>query len=122
MAKKPKKDDNEQNATPDFKGAADIIRSTIRNVNDTKAKALGDLSAAWARVQDNCHVNKKAAKAVAAIMGMSDGTRSDYLRSLLGLLNEMKLGISSDLVDLMGGTAALAVPVNEVANETELED
>jgi hypothetical protein len=71
------------------------------------------MSAAWKIVEDECHVNKAAAKDFRKIRNMSDELRDDYLRSLYELMSEDGIGISPDLVDAMGEDDAPAMPVAE---------
>lgn len=111
MARKPKQNDNEKMAEPDFDAAAKLLNSAISNSNDAKQKALGDLSAAWKRIEDNFNVNKKAAKDILKIASMSGGTQQDYWRSFFGMMRAMGLGVASDLVDKMQGIDGLIVPV-----------
>jgi hypothetical protein len=114
MARKPKPNDNEKMAEPDFEAAAKLLKSAISNSNDAKQKALGDLSASWKRIEDSFHVNKKAAKDILKITAMSGGTQQDYLRSFFGMMRAMGLGITSDLVDKMQGIDGLIVPIIEI--------
>lgn len=83
---------------PDFAGAATILRTKVRSTNEKKAKIQGDLSACWKDVEDVCHVNKAAAKLVAKMLGQSEETTDDFLRSLWGLMAEMGIGIREDLL------------------------
>ncbi len=122
MARKPKPNDNEKMAEPDFEAAAKLLKTAISNSNDAKQKALGDLSASWKRIEDNFHVNKKAAKDILKVAAMSAGTAQDYWRSFFGMMRAMGLGVSADLVDKMQGIDGVIVPVLEASDESELED
>lgn len=104
---------------PDFDTAAKIIKGINANA-EKRAKLDGDLSAEWKRVEDVCHVNKKAAKDARAISQMSDETQSDYLRSLFGLMGPLVIGVRRDLVDLAEGVPGLMIPLKD-APESELE-
>lgn len=108
-----KKGDNSQKGAPDFEQAAAILKTAIANADDQKAKALGDLSAAWEKVEENCHVNKKGAKFVRGLMNVSPATASDILRTVIGMSNQMGLGITRDMVDEMEGKEALKIAVIE---------
>ena len=105
---------------PDFDLAAKIIRESIDGTAERRAKMNGDLSASWKRVEDEAHVNKKAAKDARAIERMSDETQSDYLRSLFGLMRPLGIGVRRDLVDLAQGVEGLAIPLKD-APISELE-
>jgi hypothetical protein len=105
---------------PDFQLAAKIIAEAIDSTAERRSKMNGDLSAAWKRVEDEAHVNKKAAKDARAISRMSDETQSDYLRSLFGLMGVLGIGIRRDLVDLAEGAPGLMIPLKN-APVSELE-
>lgn len=105
--------------TPDFEQAAKIIRN-INAGAEKRAKLNGDLSADWKRVEDVCHVNKKAAKDARSISMMSDETQSDYLRSLFGLMTPLGIGIRRDMVDIAQGVPGIMIPLKE-APVSELE-
>lgn len=114
---KPKGDNGPP--APDFDAAALIIKGINAN-SEKRAKLNGDLSAEWKRVEDACHVNKKAAKDARMISQMSDETQSDYLRSLFGLMGPLGIGVRRDLVDLAEGVPGLMIPLKE-APVSELE-
>lgn len=105
---------------PDFDAAAKIVREMIDGTTERRAKMNGDLSAAWKRVEDECHVNKSAAKDARKISRMSDETQSDYLRSLFGLMKPLGIGVRRDLVDLAQGVEGLHIPLKD-APISELE-
>lgn len=105
---------------PDFDAAAKIIRDDLATLTSRSAKLNGDKSASWKRVQDECHVNKAAAKDAAKIAGMSDEMQSEYLRSLFGLMRPLGIGVRRDLVDLAEGVEGLVIPLKD-APESELE-
>jgi hypothetical protein len=114
MARTAKKDDEvELIKTPDFKRAIKVITNDVEPQDERNAKARGEMSAAWKIVEDECHVNKAAAKDFRKIRNMSDELRDDYLRSLYGLMSEDGIGISSDLVDAMGDSDAPSMPVTK---------
>ncbi|WP_334656978.1 hypothetical protein [Sphingomonas panaciterrae] len=105
--------DHTEVAKPDFARAARLLRGDVKPAEEQNAKSRGDLSAAWKTIEDDCHVNKKAAKDAHKLANMSDETRDDYLRSLYGMMQELKIGISRDLVDQMGGAKAPQMPMAE---------
>lgn len=115
MAKAAKDTDVEIVHEPDFETAASIIRSKVKPAEEKNAKSRGDLSAAWKTIEDDCHVNKKAAKDVHKLVGMSDESRDDYLRSFYGLMKQFNLGINEDLVDKAEGNGAPKMPTRKVA-------
>lgn len=105
------KDQAGEAAKPDFAKALRIIAGDIKPAEEKNASARGDLSAAWKTIEDECHCNRQAAKAFAKLRGMSEEKRDDYLRTLYGLMQEGGIGISEDLVDLMGDGEAKEMPV-----------
>jgi hypothetical protein len=64
MARTAKKKDDEVELikTPDFKRAIKVITNDVEPQDERNAKARGEMSAAWKIVEDECHVNKAAAK------------------------------------------------------------
>jgi hypothetical protein len=108
---KAKADEIEEVPQPDFTRAAKILRNDVAPAEEKSAKTRGDLSAAWKVIQDECHVNKKAAKLIHWMRTQSDELKDDFLRSLYGLMKELKLGISADLVDKMGDGEAPEMPI-----------
>lgn len=106
-----KADEIEEIKQPDFAKAARILRNDVSPLEEKGAKQRGDLSAAWKAIQDDCHVNKKAAKLVNWMRTSSGELKDDFLRSLYGLMGELKLGISQDLVDQMGNGEVPDMPV-----------
>jgi hypothetical protein len=115
MAQKAKHESEEvqEIQPPDFDRAMRIITNDIRTAEEKNASSRGDLSAAWKAIEDECHVNKKAAKLFAKLRGMSDESRDDFLRSLYGLMKAGNVGISRDLVDEMEGGDAPDMPTRE---------
>lgn len=94
----------------DFDKAAKIIKNDIATLDNSASKTRGDLSAAWKRVEE-LGLNKKAAKAVRGLQGQSPATVSDYLRTFIGLLNPLGLGIIRDMVDVAEDQTAISVPL-----------
>lgn len=94
----------------DFDGAARILKNEIATLDDKKSKTLGDLSAAWKKIEDK-GLNKRAAKTIKGLMSQSPATVSDYLRTFIGLLNPLGLGILRDMVDAAEGKSSIEVPL-----------
>lgn len=94
--------------------------------NETKPAAApetklnGDKSAGWKRVQDDCHVHKAAAKDALKLANMTPELQSEYLRSFIGLMKPLGIGLRRDLVDLAEGVDGLMSPVED-APASELE-
>lgn len=106
-------DEVEEVQKPDFVRAANILRGDVKPAEEANAKSRGDLSAAWKTIEQDCHVNKKAAKDAYRLLNMSPELRDDYLRSLYGMMQEMNIGISRDLVDQMGDGEVPTMPVSD---------
>lgn len=96
----------------DFDGAAKIMKSDLAKLRDAGAKTRGEQAAAWKRIEE-MNVNKKAAKAVFSLQNQGAATVSDYLRTFIGLLDPLGLGIIRDMVDDAEGKDGIMVPLIE---------
>lgn len=84
---------------PDFEGAISLIRGRIRT-NQSEIRSIAqDQSTLFKRVDKEKGVHAGAAKDFAKIDAMAAEKRTDYLRSLLGLLNYAGYDNFDDLVD-----------------------
>lgn len=113
---RPKKSDGpvvEQILAPDFEKMKRIFLHDISPASEKNAKTRGDLSAAWKAIENDAHVNKRAAKLLHKLYGESEETRDDFLRSLYGGMKVLDIGISRDLVDAMGDDDAPTMPIVE---------
>jgi hypothetical protein len=119
MAQTAKPEDEEviELATPDFERAIRVMENDIHPQNEKNAKSRGELAAGWKVIEDDCHVNKTAAKFYFKLAGMSDEKLDDVLRSLYGLMKSGNMGISADLVDRMGDGESPTMPIVETARE-----
>lgn len=107
-AEKPGEGHNSKNL--DFVGAAKLLRGEIATLDDKAAKTRGDQSAAWKKIEE-MGLNKKATKAVRGLMSQSPATVSDYLRTFVGLLDPLGLGIIKDMVDVAENKTAIEIPL-----------
>lgn len=98
---------------PDFKRAIKILKADLNPLTEESAKVRGDQAAAWKMIEKDCNCNKKALKAVHALMRMAPELRDDYLRSLYGGMQEAGIGISEDMVDRMEGNEAPTMPTTK---------
>jgi hypothetical protein len=115
---KPESDEVTEIVKPDFERAIRVMTNDVHPQQEHNAKSRGELSAAWKVIENDCRVNKGAAKAYFKLTGMSDEKRDDYLRSLYGLMKTGNMGISADLVDRMGQNGeAPEMPIVEPAHE-----
>jgi len=88
---------------PDLKKMKSIFLRDLKPAGEQSAKIRGDQSAAWKAIENDCHCNKRAAKALFKLQGESEELRDDFLRTFLLGLIELNLVPSDDLVDLMDG-------------------
>lgn len=102
---------------PDFEKMKRIFTRDIKPASEKNTKAGGDLSAAWAAVEKECHCNRRAAKLLFRLQSDSEELRDDFLRTLYGGMQALGIRISADLVDKMGEGEAPTMPV-ENADET----
>lgn len=110
---KPKDDEVEELHTPDFKRAVSLYRTDIRPAQAKVGEYAQEQSTAYKEIKKGCHVHPGAAKLAFKLDQMEESKRDDYLRSLYGLMAELKIGISQDLVDQMGDGEAPRMPVAE---------
>lgn len=111
-----KKDDGPQNGgeivKPDFERGIKVITNDLNPLLERSAKVRGDQAAAWKVIENDCHLNKKAAKLFHTLLRMDPELRDDFFRSLSGLLEVSGIGISRDLVDQAeGGKQKPVIPV-----------
>lgn len=88
---------------PDLKKMKSIFLRDLMPAGEKAAKIRGDQSAAWKTIEADCHCNKRAAKQLLKLLGESEETREDYLRTLIPGLKVLNLLPEDDLVDLMDG-------------------
>jgi hypothetical protein len=112
MAKAAKQD---QVIKPDFKLAVKYYREDIRPAQAKVGEFAQEQSTAYKAIKKRAHVNPAAAKMAFKLNEMEDDKRDDFLRSLYGLMQELKIGISADLVDQMADGDAPTMPKIEKA-------
>jgi hypothetical protein len=119
MARPAKQEQDEvtEIVKPDFERAIKVMTNDIHPQNEKNATARGELSAGWKIIEDDCHVNKTAAKFYYKLTGMSEEKKDDVLRSLFGLMRTGNMGLSADLVDRMGDGEAPEMPISETRRE-----
>lgn len=117
----PKAGDNSEKAQPDFDGAAQILLDDVKTRTSQASKANSEKGAALKRIEDDCHVNKDAAKKAFTVSQMSDEMQSDWLRSFVGMMAPLNIAIRRDLVDIAEGDTGVAIPLRD-APESELEE
>lgn len=112
-------DRDQEVQAPDFDKMKRIFTHDIRPATETNSKTRGDLSAAWKVLEDECHLNKRAAKLLYRLSGESEEMRDDFLRTLYGGMKVLGIGISQDLVDRMEGGESPTMPVTAVGGARE---
>lgn len=85
---------------PDFDKIKNLFED-IKTAEEKNATARGDLSGYWKSIEEDCHAHKGAAKTLRRLYGMSEESRTDYLRTLLGGLEAFDMMPKLDLVDQM---------------------
>lgn len=93
---------------PDFDKMKTLFGS-IQAAEEDNAEARGNLSGYWKSIEDDCHANKKAAKWLKQLHGMSEENRTDILRTLLGGLEAFDMLPKLDLVDQMEAFASVGL-------------
>jgi hypothetical protein len=115
MARKAKapKEEVEELHKPDFKAAIKLYKGDILPAQARVGEHAQEMSQAYKDIKKIHHVHPGAAKQAFKLDQMEPSKRDDYLRSLYGLMAELKIGISADLVDQMGDDEAPRMPVAE---------
>lgn len=113
MAKAKSKPISGEIPKPDFKLAVKYYREDIRPAQAKVGEYAQEQSTAYKAIKKTAHVNPGAAKLAFKLNDMEDAKRDDFLRSLYGLMAELKIGISADLVDQMSEDDAPRMPVTE---------
>lgn len=117
--------DNGQTSTvvvkPDLKKMKSIFLRDLMPSGEKAAKIRGDQSAAWKMIEADCHCNKRAAKQLLKLMGESEETRDDFMRTFLPGLAELGLFPAEDLADLMGDAGAPDLGVVKAAKGAPAE-
>jgi hypothetical protein len=90
--------DNEQVATPDFEKAVRIYRQDIKPAVEAAGERAQEASTGYKAIKKDCRVNTRAARFVFSLERESEEKRNDILRSVRGMLDEMDIGITDDLV------------------------
>ena len=102
--------DNSKNI--DWAKAAKIMTGDITNVADKLSKSRGDMSAVKKRLEE-LGVNKRGSNFVQGLLNAGPATASDILRTVVGLCQELEIGITKDMVDDAQGDKAFTIPLIE---------
>jgi hypothetical protein len=117
---KVKTEQVEEIIKPDFSRVVKAYREDIRPAQAKIGELSQEQSTAYKFIKKTCHVEPQAAKLAFKLNEMEDTKRDDFLRSLYGLMGELKIGISADLVDKAAGKPAPEMPVAQAKAPLEL--
>ncbi|EQA97300.1 hypothetical protein [Sphingobium sp. HDIP04] len=98
---------------PDFALAVKLYKEDIRPAQAKVGEFAQEQSTAYKAIKKQAHVHPGAAKLAFKLFDMEDTKRDDYLRSLYGLMQELDIGLTRDLVDAMGDGEADEMPTRE---------
>lgn len=116
MARGRKADDKPINGEipkPDFALAVKFYKDDIRPAQAKVGEFAQEQSTAYKAIKKQAHVHPGAAKLAFKLNEMEDTKRDDFLRSLYGLMQELDIGLTRDLVDAMGEGEADQMPTRE---------
>lgn len=108
MAKAAKKQVDGEIPQPDYELAVKIYRGDILPAENKVGNFSQELSTAYKAIKKNAHIQPAAAKLAFKLDKMEESQRDDFLRSLNGLLKQLKIYMPRDLLD-----AASGAPENE---------
>jgi len=98
---------------PDFALAIKFYQDDIRPAQSKVGEFAQEQSTAYKAIKKQANVHPGAAKLAFKLNEMEDTKRDDFLRSLYGLMAELDIGLSRDLVDAMGDGEAEKMPTKE---------
>ena len=95
---------------PDFAKIKSIYLHDIRPAAEKSAHHRGDVGQAYKSIERDCNGDRAGAKLAFKLYEMTEEARDSFLRTQYGLMRELKIGISQDLVDKMSGDDAPTMP------------
>jgi len=98
---------------PDFALAVKFYKEDIRPAQAKVGEFAQEQSTAYKAIKKQAHVHPGAAKLAFKLFDMEDTKRDDFLRSLYGLMQELDIGLTRDLVDAMGSDEADDMPLKD---------
>lgn len=113
MARKaqPKVEKTEQVHAPDFALAVRLFRNDIKPAQAKVGEYAQEQSTAYKAIKKNAHVDPAAARLAFRLDGMEENKRDDFLRSLRGLLHELKIFMPLDMLDMAAGAQPGESPI-----------
>jgi hypothetical protein len=104
MARGPKPQPKvEEVQTKDYTGAVRTYRQDILPAIGKVGNAAQEASTAYKHIKKNCHIQPAAARLAFSIDKMEEAARDDFLRSLNGLLTELRIFMPRDMIDIANG-------------------
>jgi predicted regulator of amino acid metabolism with ACT domain len=100
-ARKPPEDNSGEVKVKDFAGAKRTYNNDIKPAAARVGDAAQEMSTAYKHIKKNCNIQAGAAKLAFKLADMEDAKRDDWLRGFNGLIAEMGIALSPDLVDAM---------------------
>jgi hypothetical protein len=117
MARQARAPKVEEIFTPDYAGAVRTYRTDIRSAEGKIGGFAQEMSTAFKHIKKNCHINPGAARLAFKLDRMEEAARDDFLRSLNGLMTELKIFMPKDMLDIANGASATSdesvIPVGE---------
>jgi hypothetical protein len=101
---------------PDFGLAVRIYREDIKPAQSKVGEYAQEQSTAYKEIKKTAFIQPQAAKLAFKLDAMEESKRDDFLRSLNGLLKELRIFMPADLVDAAegkAGTSDAVVPIGE---------
>jgi hypothetical protein len=98
---------------PDFALAVKFYKEDIHPAQAKVGEFAQEQSTAYKAIKKQAYVHPGAAKLAFKLNEMEDTKRDDFLRSLYGLMQELDIGLTRDLVDAMGDGEADEMPTKE---------
>jgi hypothetical protein len=118
--KAPKAQQTEQVFTPDFALAVRLFRNDIKPAQAKVGEYAQEQSTAYKAIKKNAHVDPAAARLAFRLDGMEENKRDDFLRSLRGLLHELKIFMPLDMLDMAAGAKPGESPIPTGARKPKM--
>ena len=101
---------NRADSGPDYAGALQLIRSDIKQDKEETSRIGQRVGGTWKRIEKTMGLNRAGAQMFARIDGMAPESRSDVLRTLIGLAKAARYTDFNDLVDQAQNATPKAPP------------
>ena len=84
----------------DFARAVRLFKHDISPAQGKVGEFSQEMSTAYKEIKKHCGIQPQAARAAFKLADMEDDKRDDWLRCFYGLIEELGIGITEDLVDM----------------------